>query len=118
MQQLKIEIPANRRFLLSVYSILHLTRSQSRYDLLCIEGISRALRIFLGKNQAPRYKVVLPQGGESDIVSVTCSPDVRSVFPLSAVNHSKPARLLKLGLTLRVLFYGTSNSPLDHTRRS
>lgn len=39
----KIEIPANR------------------YDLLCIEGIARALLVFLEKKNAPRYKVVRPQ---------------------------------------------------------
>jgi phenylalanyl-tRNA synthetase beta chain len=36
----KIDVPANR------------------YDLLCIEGISRALRIFLEKEQNPQYKAV------------------------------------------------------------
>ncbi|KAF5390579.1 hypothetical protein D9757_002693 [Collybiopsis confluens] len=40
--QLKIEIPANR------------------YDLLCIEGISRALQVFLRKTETPRYKLVYP----------------------------------------------------------
>ncbi|XP_071146893.1 phenylalanine--tRNA ligase beta subunit-like isoform X2 [Mytilus edulis] len=39
----KIEIPANR------------------YDLLCIEGMSRALLVFLEKKQCPRYKTVKPQ---------------------------------------------------------
>ncbi|CAN6663708.1 hypothetical protein TRVA0_035S00782 [Trichomonascus vanleenenianus] len=38
--QLKIEIPANR------------------YDLLCIEGIARALNIFLGRDKAPDYRLV------------------------------------------------------------
>ncbi|CAC5404572.1 unnamed protein product [Mytilus coruscus] len=39
----KIEIPANR------------------YDLLCIEGISRALLVFLEQKQCPRYTTVKPQ---------------------------------------------------------
>jgi hypothetical protein len=26
-----------------------------RYDLLCLEGLSRALRIFLGKEKTPKY---------------------------------------------------------------
>ncbi|KAJ9090263.1 phenylalanine--tRNA ligase subunit beta [Entomophthora muscae] len=39
---LKIDIPANR------------------YDLLCIEGISRALNIFLGKAEVPTYKMTSP----------------------------------------------------------
>lgn len=38
----KIEIPANR------------------YDLLCIEGISRALLVFLNQKKAPRYQIVQP----------------------------------------------------------
>uniref|UniRef100_A0A060T2S1 Phenylalanine--tRNA ligase beta subunit n=1 Tax=Blastobotrys adeninivorans TaxID=409370 RepID=A0A060T2S1_BLAAD len=41
--QLKIEIPANR------------------YDMLCFEGIARALNIFLGREKLPQYKVVLPE---------------------------------------------------------
>eukprot|EP01083_Nonionella_stella_P171458 585723_1 len=36
----KIDVPANR------------------YDLLCIEGLSRALKIFLGDMDAPKYDVV------------------------------------------------------------
>lgn len=36
----KIEIPANR------------------YDLLCLEGLAQALRIFLGKDEVPNYKVL------------------------------------------------------------
>ncbi|KAJ1663367.1 phenylalanine--tRNA ligase subunit beta [Coemansia sp. RSA 1813] len=38
--QLKIDIPANR------------------YDLLCFEGLSRALGIFLGIEETPKYRVV------------------------------------------------------------
>lgn len=41
----KIEIPANR------------------YDLLCLEGISRGIQIFVGKIKAPRYKTIYPDGG-------------------------------------------------------
>ena len=36
----KIDVPANR------------------YDLLCIEGLSRALQIFLGDRDAPKYQIV------------------------------------------------------------
>jgi hypothetical protein len=38
----KLDIPANR------------------YDLLCLEGISRALRIFLGKDASPTYTLAEP----------------------------------------------------------
>ena len=40
----KIDVPANR------------------YDLLCLEGIARGFRIFLGKDPMPVYKVTKPQG--------------------------------------------------------
>lgn len=40
----KIDIPANR------------------YDMLCLEGISRALNIFKGRIQAPKYKLA-PMNG-------------------------------------------------------
>ncbi|KAJ7379692.1 hypothetical protein OS493_014096 [Desmophyllum pertusum] len=40
----KIDIPANR------------------YDLLCLEGISRGIQVFLGKIKTPRYKSVKPDG--------------------------------------------------------
>jgi hypothetical protein len=38
-----------------------------RYDLLCHEGISRALLIFLGKAKPPTYKVVNPKNGQIQI---------------------------------------------------
>ncbi|KAJ7638967.1 phenylalanyl-tRNA synthetase subunit beta [Roridomyces roridus] len=64
--QLKIEIPANR------------------YDLLCIEGIARALRVFLGKAEAPRYKLAMPPNGEVGLVNVTVHPDTKKIRPLFA----------------------------------
>lgn len=48
----------------------------SRYDLLCIEGIARALRIFLQKDILPVYKLNLPFGGEKGLLTVTVSPEV------------------------------------------
>jgi len=64
--QLKIEIPANR------------------YDLLCIEGIARALRIFLGLDKSPQYKLILPKGGESDLITVTVAPETKQIRPYFA----------------------------------
>ncbi|KAI9512203.1 phenylalanyl-tRNA synthetase subunit beta [Russula earlei] len=61
--QLKIEIPANR------------------YDLLCIEGIARALRVFLKKEKAPEYKLVFPHGGEKGLIEVTVGPETAQVRP-------------------------------------
>ncbi|KAF9076757.1 phenylalanyl-tRNA synthetase subunit beta [Rhodocollybia butyracea] len=64
--QLKIETPANR------------------YDLLCIEGIARALKVFLGKTKAPKYRLVYPPNGESDLLTVTIHPDTKKIRPLFA----------------------------------
>ncbi|KAL0949409.1 hypothetical protein HGRIS_009472 [Hohenbuehelia grisea] len=64
--QLKIEVPANR------------------YDLLCIEGLARALNVFLKSTEAPKYKLVYPPGGESDLLTVTIHPDTKKIRPLFA----------------------------------
>ncbi|KAF3922810.1 hypothetical protein ABW21_db0202231 [Orbilia brochopaga] len=50
--ELKIEIPANR------------------YDMLCIEGISKMLNIFLGREEVPKYRVVAPIDGEMQTITV------------------------------------------------
>ncbi|KAL8686388.1 MAG: hypothetical protein Q9218_007143, partial [Villophora microphyllina] len=50
--QLKIEIPANR------------------YDMLCFEGISLMLNIFLGKQTSPDYRLVAPPKGELQVINV------------------------------------------------
>lgn len=64
--QLKIEVPANR------------------YDLLCIEGIARALRVFLGKDKPPVYKLSIPPGGERDLVELRVAPETKQIRPLIA----------------------------------
>lgn len=47
-----------------------------RYDLLCIEGIARAFRMFLGKDQPPNYKLAFPPDGDNGLLKVTISPEV------------------------------------------
>ncbi|KAG8852372.1 phenylalanine--tRNA ligase subunit beta [Tulasnella sp. 330] len=64
--QLKIEIPANR------------------YDLLCIEGIARALRVFLQKDKTPAYRLVFPTGGEANLLTATIAPETAQVRPFFA----------------------------------
>ncbi|KDN53536.1 putative FRS1-phenylalanyl-tRNA synthetase, beta subunit, cytosolic [Tilletiaria anomala UBC 951] len=59
--QLKIDIPANR------------------YDLLCHEGISRALLVFLGKMQQPTLKLLPPAKGEMLEIRVTA--DTKRIRP-------------------------------------
>lgn len=51
-----------------------------RYDLLCIEGISRALRVFLGKDKPPLYKLVPPKDG--NLITTIIAPEVRPVHSL------------------------------------
>lgn len=58
--QLKIDIPANR------------------YDLLCHEGISRALRVFLGQMPQPQIKLTQPK----DIIQVRVDDKVDSIRPV------------------------------------
>lgn len=50
--QLKIEIPANR------------------YDMLCFEGISLMLNIFLGRTTGPAYSLSAPAGGQLESITV------------------------------------------------
>jgi len=65
--QLKIEIPANR------------------YDLLCIEGITRALRVFLAKDpKPPVYRLRIPPGGERELIEVKITPETKQIRPLFA----------------------------------
>ncbi|PVU91351.1 hypothetical protein BB559_004178 [Furculomyces boomerangus] len=58
--QLKVDIPANR------------------YDLLCFEGISRALAIFLQKEKSPKYKLSSPQKMEE----LHVTPETAQVRPI------------------------------------
>lgn len=62
--QLKIEIPANR------------------YDMLCFEGIALNLNIFLGRNPAPNFRLVEPEGGKLE--SITVHPEADQVRPYVA----------------------------------
>ncbi|XP_076320499.1 phenylalanine--tRNA ligase beta subunit isoform X4 [Tachypleus tridentatus] len=57
----RIEIPANR------------------YDLLCLEGLARALLIFQGKMKIPHYKAVPPASGQ--IQKILVKPATAKVRP-------------------------------------
>lgn len=51
----------------------------NRYDLLCIEGLSRALRIFLGETDAPCYEVIsVPK---VDMTVMTVKPATVQIRP-------------------------------------
>jgi len=51
----------------------------NRYDLLCIEGISRALNIFLGREKIPLYRLVPAK--DSQQYKITVKPNTAKVRP-------------------------------------
>ncbi|CAL4102336.1 unnamed protein product, partial [Meganyctiphanes norvegica] len=51
----------------------------NRYDLLCIEGISRALNIFLGREKIPLYRLVPAK--DSLQYKITVKPNTAKVRP-------------------------------------
>ncbi|CAM9254078.1 unnamed protein product [Ectocarpus sp. 13 AM-2016] len=59
----KIDIPANR------------------YDLLCIEGLARALRVFLGKEDSPVFRTVEPAAGASARQKMTVGSGAAKIRP-------------------------------------
>jgi Phe-tRNA synthetase beta subunit B1 domain len=109
-----------------------------RYDLLCIEGISRALRIFLQKDIPPDYKLVFPSGGEKNLLAVTVSAEVslrllmhRSLVTCNRIDCPNPSLLRwcyftqhKIYSTILCIFhrftgqitseFGTSSHPCRH----
>ena len=88
-----------------------------RYDLLCIEGIARALRIFLGKDKAPNYRLVDPPGGQN-LIEVTVAPEVSVHHPLSRILLRERRRQLEFALTSAVLSFEMSNSRSARMTRS
>lgn len=60
-----------------------------RYDMLCIEGIARAMLAFLEKAPAPTYKLVAPADGK--LLTINVAPDVRLYNSITLI-----LRLLKL----------------------
>ncbi|XP_064385368.1 phenylalanine--tRNA ligase beta subunit-like [Halichondria panicea] len=57
----RVEVPANR------------------YDLLCMEGLTRGLLVFLNKMDAPRYKAVKPSSGS--VQRMIVKPETAQVRP-------------------------------------
>ena len=49
-------------------------RMESRYDMLCFEGISLMLNIFRKKRSSPEYKLKAPPSGK--LQSITATEDV------------------------------------------
>ena len=57
----KVEIPANR------------------YDLLCVEGLGRALSVFIQKTTPPKFKVKVPSADQ--LLKMTVLPNTKTVRP-------------------------------------
>ncbi|KAJ3298168.1 hypothetical protein HK104_011089 [Borealophlyctis nickersoniae] len=51
----------------------------NRYDMLCVEGISRALKAYLETEKAPEYKVVMPEKGKLHKLHV--KPETGAIRP-------------------------------------
>ncbi|KAH6562176.1 hypothetical protein BASA61_000465 [Batrachochytrium salamandrivorans] len=52
----------------------------NRYDMLCVEGISRAIRTYLEIGPPPSYTVILPENGEP-MEQLLVKPDTAAVRP-------------------------------------
>ncbi|CAG8560967.1 235_t:CDS:2 [Acaulospora colombiana] len=72
------EIGAARAEGLSDRPILKIDIPANRYDLLCQEGISRALLIFQGKAKPPSYRVVKPDG---ELEKIHIKPETAQIRP-------------------------------------
>ncbi|GMH97782.1 hypothetical protein TrST_g12655 [Triparma strigata] len=58
---------------LSTETVYKIDVPANRYDLLCNEGLSRSLRIFLGQQEAPTYQLVEPASGKREVMTVKAS---------------------------------------------
>ncbi|KAL1405165.1 phenylalanine--tRNA ligase subunit beta [Vanrija albida] len=74
--QLKIEIPANR------------------YDLLCIEGLARSLRVFLEKQAPPTYTLAQPAQLLEAYVEPSTAP-LRPLFAAAVLRLARPLNQLE-----------------------
>ncbi|KAJ3117274.1 hypothetical protein HDU96_007313 [Phlyctochytrium bullatum] len=64
LEMVSKEIGADKAKNLSTRPIYRIDIPANRYDLLCPEGITRALRVFLGLEQTPVYRVINPPNGK------------------------------------------------------
>lgn len=61
-----------------------------RYDLLCIEGLARALRIFLSLQSPPAYALSSPVGGMLEVnVAASVNP-IRPYFAAAILRLKEP----------------------------
>ncbi|KAI9366740.1 hypothetical protein DFJ73DRAFT_805348 [Zopfochytrium polystomum] len=74
------ELGADKAKNLSSRSLYRIDIPANRYDLLCAEGITRALRIFLGAQQPPVYRVVKPPNGKR-LQQLHVKPETAAIRP-------------------------------------
>ncbi len=70
---------------LSTATVYKIDVPANRYDILCIEGLARAIRVFLGEQDAPVYSLVEPASGKREIMTVKASTDPVRPFVVCAV---------------------------------
>ena len=80
-----------------------------RYDMLCFEGISLMLKIFLGKIKAPHYRLAVPPDGQ--VQTITVQEEVSEIAGCHgiAINLLFYDRLLEFGPTCLALSSGISS---------
>lgn len=70
---------------LSTKTVYKIDVPANRYDLLCNEGLSRALRVFLGEEDAPLYTLKEPASGKREMMTVKPSTDPVRPFVVCAI---------------------------------
>ncbi|KAI8849468.1 hypothetical protein BC829DRAFT_391341 [Chytridium lagenaria] len=74
------EVGADKAKDLSSRPLYRIDIPANRYDLLCPEGITRALRVFLGLQKPPVYRVVSPANGRK-LEKLYVKPETASIRP-------------------------------------
>lgn len=61
--------------------IYHIDIPANRYDLLCLEGLSSALRVFLKKDSCPKYKTILPSNSVKEMTRMVVREETSQIRP-------------------------------------
>lgn len=64
------------------------------YDLLCIEGLARSLRVFLEKEAPPTYTLATPKVMQEAYVEPSTSP-LRPMFASAVLRLARPMNQLE-----------------------
>ncbi|KAJ3331687.1 hypothetical protein HDU76_002489 [Blyttiomyces sp. JEL0837] len=80
MEMAAKEVGAEKAKNLSTRLLYRIDIPANRYDLLCAEGITRALRIFLGQQKCPTYRCVIPPNGRQ-LEQLIVKPETAAIRP-------------------------------------